>query len=241
MISSLKPVLFQTCMNRLKQELEPDNFNWLEKTCQEVSDTGLNSKSKFSFSLISRRINQKDISFENKEKEFTESIHPYFNQLNWNNQNISRLAFLLSLNENSLKDELKSLCDYASVKEQASIYQSMHFIDTEGKCAPVFQEGIRTNVIETFDALALANPYPSLYLNESAWNQMILKSIFMNRPLNKIHGLEDRNNLKLAHSLRDYALERKSAGRNVPDTLWSLIEPFKEQIEGIDEIISIQK
>ena len=75
-----------------------------------------------------------------------------------------------------------------------------------------------------FNAVALNNPYPSEYFDNQAWNQMVLKALFVGSPLSQIHGLEQRANPQLAQMLDDYANERQAAKRSVAPSLWQLLE-----------------
>ena len=55
---------------------------------------------------------------------------------------------------------------------------------------------------------------------------MILKAIFIERPLYKIYGLDKRMNKPLAEMLVAYVNERWAAGRDVTPELWRLVVPF---------------
>ena len=98
-------------------------------------------------------------------------------------------------------------------------------------------EGIRTNMTSVFNAVALDNPYPANYLDDLAWNQMVLKALFVGSPLHRIYGLERRNNQKLSQMLVDYASERLAANRTVNSELWELAMPF--QAEAVAKLKSI--
>ena len=61
---------------------------------------------------------------------------------------------------------------------------------------------------------------------DEAWNQMVLKALFVGSRLDPIVGLDRRANAVLARMLGDYAHERWSAGRPVSPELWRCVGPF---------------
>jgi hypothetical protein len=77
-----------------------------------------------------------------------------------------------------------------------------------------------------FEAVALRNPYPAEALPEPAWNQMVLKALFVGSALDPIVGLDRRANPALARMLADYARERWAARRPVSPELWRCVGRF---------------
>lgn len=131
---------------------------------------------------------------------------------------------------------LNKLFESADMHELEALYASLPVLPSPEKHTHRAAEGIRTNITSVFDAVALENPYPSEYLDEPAWNQLLLKAIFMQRPLYRIVGADQRANPKLAKTLVDYVHERWSAGRNVMPELWRFLAPFvDEEILGLLE------
>jgi hypothetical protein len=80
-------------------------------------------------------------------------------------------------------------------------------------------EACRTNVVPVFEAVACENLYPERFFPEPAFNQMVLKAIFLEVAVRRIVGLERRANAELARMASDYASERSAAGRVVPDDI----------------------
>jgi len=78
-------------------------------------------------------------------------------------------------------------------------------------------EACRTNVVPVFEAVACENLYPERFFPEPAFNQMVIKAIFLQVAVRRIEGLERRANAELARMAADYANERSAAGRVVPD------------------------
>lgn len=77
-----------------------------------------------------------------------------------------------------------------------------------------------------FEAVAHGNPYPAEQLADEAWNQMVLKALFVGSALHPIMGLDQRANPALARMLGDYAHERWAARRDISPELWRCVGPF---------------
>lgn len=92
-------------------------------------------------------------------------------------------------------------------------------------------EGLRSNLVPVFEAVAHDNPFPARRFEEGRWNHMILKPLFIGSPLAPVVGLAESANPDLALILLDYARERRAAGRPVPAALWPLVEPFRDRPE----------
>ena len=90
-------------------------------------------------------------------------------------------------------------------------------------------EAVRSNIGDVFNSFAFANPYPAAYFTESAWNQLVLKCIFNDKPIHLIQGIDERANQDLANMLSDFAHERWAAGRSVPAQVWRLVVNFTNE------------
>ncbi|MEW6321528.1 MAG: EboA domain-containing protein [Acidobacteriota bacterium] len=85
-------------------------------------------------------------------------------------------------------------------------------------------DACRTNILPLFEAVACENPYPARYFPERNFNQMVLKAMFNGVALSRIVGLPERRNADLARMARDYAAERRAAGRSVPGDIGLALE-----------------
>jgi hypothetical protein len=88
---------------------------------------------------------------------------------------------------------LNQLFGTADVGEQTALYLSLPLLPFPEAFKSRASEGIRTNMTVVFNAIALDNPYPAEYMEEAAWNQLVLKAIFVGAPCTVykgwIHGL----------------------------------------------------
>ena len=96
-------------------------------------------------------------------------------------------------------------------------------------------EGIRTNIKSVFSAIAHQNPYPAEQLNDEQWNQLVLKCLFIDVPLDPLIGLDRRANAKLMTTLIDFAHERRAAHRPIPPDLWRCVGPFADE-RALDDL-----
>ena len=87
-------------------------------------------------------------------------------------------------------------------------------------------EGIRSNIGNVLEAIMYQNPYPQKNLDQSAWNQLVLKAFFTGKDVGKIQGIDSRANKELAYVISDYVHERRAAGRDINPSLWRLVGPF---------------
>jgi hypothetical protein len=87
-------------------------------------------------------------------------------------------------------------------------------------------EGCRSNMRSLFEAAALDTPYPLRHFDDAAWNQCVVKCLFVGAPLWRLYGLDTRLSPELARMVLDLADERRSAGRPVPAELWACLGRF---------------
>ena len=125
----------------------------------------------------------------------------------------------------------------ADTQEQITIYKSIFYLKNASQYTPLVVDGIRTNITGIFDAITLKNLYPAKYFSQDQWNQMVLKAIFMERPVYQIEGIDQRKNEKLALILFDYARERWAASRRVTPELWRMMRGYLT----IDQFLEMKK
>jgi hypothetical protein len=125
---------------------------------------------------------------------------------------------------------MNQLFETADMYEHQALFAALPLMPFQEDLIPRAIDGLRTNISLVFDAIALNNPFPAKYFPEANWNQMVLKAIFMQRPLYRIQGLEGRRNLALAAIARDFAHERWAAGREVMPEIWRLVAPFVNEM-----------
>lgn len=217
---------------QLVSDHAPENaVTWLDQQTEKIKNDDTNKTLYISFSACPRFVGKGALSFSEKDWQEAQSIREGFSLKDWTIDQAARVYFLLLIpteDETHYLRTLEMLFNAADVKEQKALYSALPLLAYPEKLTKRTAEGIRTNMTVVFDAIALHNPYPTEYLDENAWNQMVLKAIFIDRPLFKIYNSDQRANAKLAQMLRDFAHERWAAGRQVTPELWRYVAPFAD-------------
>ena len=157
---------------------------------------------------------------------------PGFSVDGWTTVRLSRVWLLTCLDaddEAAYTRHVETLFDTAEMNELVALYSALLLLAYPQKWLFRATEAVRSNVGNVFDALVMNNPYPERYFNEAAWNQLVLKTIFNDKPIHRIVGLAKRNNADLARMLSDFAHERWAAGRTVAPEVWRLTPEFMDE------------
>ncbi len=202
---------------------------WLDKKIEQLLKDPREMDFYISFNLVPRFVGKQALNPNDQEIAEGQSLRSGLDLSHWTIDQVGRNLILLYMpfHEKSFcQNTLKNLFETAGVDELVALYAGLPLLPIGEELHQRAAEGIRTNMTAVFDAMALNNPYPKDYFNEVAWNQMVLKAFFMERPVYRIQGMEERYNEKLAAMIADYAHERWAAGRITMPELWSGIGPF---------------
>jgi hypothetical protein len=157
---------------------------------------------------------------------------PVPNKTDWTMDRLARVLLLTSLptdDETAYVKAINTLFDSAEMQELAALYSALPHLAFPSTWLFRATEAVRSNMGPVFDAMAFGNPYPARHFTEAAWNQLILKCIFNDKPITRIDGLLDRANQTLANDVSDFAHERWAAGRTVPAEVWQLVPRFMNE------------
>ncbi len=215
----------------LADRIDVQAIEWLDAKRTQISETKRPSGFFMAFSAVPRFVGKADLPWSSEELERAETLRKNWTPQHWSSDQVARALLLLSLPVEDRELYLKTvnqLFQAADVAELVALYQSLPLMAYPEQHVLRAAEGIRSNMTTVFDAVALHNPFPSEQFEEGAWNQIILKAIFIGSPLHPIIGLDRRANPGLARMLRDYAHERWAAGRTVTPEIWRLIGPHAD-------------
>lgn len=219
----------KTLLTWLKTRLDEAEYQWIASTSDELMDAPKEWQIFTSFSGVPRHTGKVPLNLSKEELTEAASIRNGWNPEGWTVDQIGRIILLLSFAEqpkDEFLDKIEKLFVSSDWGEAEVLYKALPLYPYPEAFKAQTAEGVRSNITPVFNSIALNNPYPAEYLDEGAWNQVVLKATFVGSPIYKIIGIDDRANPTLAKILVEYAHERWSAGRPVSPELWRPVGPF---------------
>lgn len=203
----------------LAKNVSADVFIWLKQ------------KGSFNtqFVLVPRKTGKAVLYIQEEDDRQLDEIIPGFDMTGWSVDMLGRTYLLLGLDETDPEayfHKIENLFLAAEVNELVALYSALPLLAYPEMWVKRCAEGIRSNIGNVLEAIMYQNPYPQKNLDQSAWNQLVLKAFFTGKDVGKIQGIDSRANKDLAYVISDYMHERRAAGREINPALWRLIGPF---------------
>ena len=226
----------------LKKSASPEAIAWLDETMASQRANFEKRPFYYAFSGVSRRFEKRGALIVSEEDD--KALHqemPGFTVKRWDQFRLARVILLLVLadqDEETFIETIEALLNTADLREHVAILSAFALLPHGEKLVDYTREGLRSNIVDVFDAVAMDNPFPAEHFSDDAWNQMVLKALFISRPLYRIYGIDYRANLTLAEALSNLAHERWAAERWVSPELWRSCTNFltEQIIEDITRV-----
>ena len=214
----------------IRENLSDEAWSWLAEKCVLANQSA--RQLNIAFVSMPQKAGKSAIRFSAKEAKALSLARPHFTIENWTIDRLCRVWLLLHI-DSSQKDDyflaVENLFMAAEMNELVALYSSLPVLQYpelwHGRCS----EGIRSNIGTVLEAIICNNPYPSEQLSDAAWNQLVMKAFFTDKPIHQIIGLDQRANKELAKMLSDYANERRAASRTVNPQLWRCVGKFIDE------------
>ncbi|MBT3789137.1 MAG: EboA domain-containing protein [Alphaproteobacteria bacterium] len=220
----------------LQKQLSDEAFQWLADSAAALAGAA-DRDLYLAVSLVPRKVGKADLILSEADMKAADEARSGWRPMGWSVDQTARLVIMLAATPEGpeFARRLEQLCITADVRESIAFYQGLPLYPEGERYVARAGEGLRTNMKAVFEAVAHDNPYPVENFGENAWNQMVLKAIFIGSKLDPIQGLDSRRNRDLATTLIDYAHERQAASRTIMPELWRMVGPFADD-ELIDEL-----
>lgn len=216
----------------IQNNTTPEAWQWLQQKATEIATEKGASALNTAFAAVPRKTGVATITLSQKEKETFTQTEPILNIEGWGIDRAARVWLLVQLppiDKDLYFQKIEALFLSATVNELVALYSALPVLHHPQMWRHRCTEGIRSNIGTVLEAVMCDNVYPAQNLEESAWNQLVLKAFFTDKPVHRIVGLDARANKTLAYTLSDYAHERWAAGRPVNPQLWRCVAPFVDE------------
>jgi len=222
----------------LNASAPPEAAAWLRDRIAEQEAHFSRRPFYYAFSGVSRHFPKRGgVAIAPGQAEALRAKLPGFTVENWDLYRLARvlLLFALAKQEKSVfLETIAALLNTADLREQAAIYSAYSLLPFQEDLVESATDGLRSNIVDVFDSIALNNPFPAAHFTDAAWNQMVLKALFIGRPLYRITGLDSRRNAGLAAAISYLAHERWAAGRSLPAEAWRNCAGFVDDTISAD-------
>ena len=211
----------------LDGRLPPDGVAWLRARCGDVAAGAPARKLFLSFSAMPRHTGKAPLDWAANDLARAGQVRAGWDPSDWTADQAGRIALVLHVPQD-VHGTMEKLFGTADFGEAVALFKALPLLPDPAAYKTRCTEGIRTNITDVFLAVAHRNPYPREQLDEAAWNQMVLKALFVGVALDPICGLDELANPRLMRMLCDYAHERWAAHRTVSPELWRCVGPHAD-------------
>src|SRR3954469_2538887 len=134
----------------------------------------------------------------------------------------------------AVEGELAELYRYGDAAERRGILRALPFLELGDRGLYLLDDAIRTN--DTRLIAAALGPYATEHLPDAAYDQAVLKCVFVGVPITGLDGIPERVTPDGARMLGAFVHERVAAGRDVPAEVWTVVDRFppEEEIAAIE-------
>lgn len=169
--------------------------------------------------MASRHAKRQPLCLSNDEQTLIQQQLPGWELSRWNLLETLRVALILAQPNLSSPEFTKVFSDafqFADEGELCAFYKAIPLLPEPERFSWHMKEACRSNMRSLFCAAACDNPFPFHHFDEIAWNQLVMKAIFIEVPLAQVYGVQQRLSQKLSAMTQDFIAERTSAGRSIP-------------------------
>ena len=197
----------------LESRLDPAAIAWLRDRCHQLSAGNSAEKDLYlAFSQAVRHAGKSPLNATNQEQQQAFAVHPGWDLRDWTTDQAVRVVLLLSLPSGpKTVAAILALHQTADLREHMALVRALFLLSDAKAFLHIAREAIRSNMRDVFEAISQRNPYPEEYCDDIAWNQMVVKCLFVELPLAPIYDLDRRANPELSRILADLVRERRAA------------------------------
>ncbi len=155
------------------------------------------------------------------------ALLPGWNPARWTGLEAVRVRLVLAragADDGSLPAAIEEAFRFADEGELCALYRSLQFLPGPERFRWRAGEGCRSNMMSVFEANGCDSAFPVDHLDDTAWRQLCMKSLFIGAPLWRVSGFDRRVDSELGRMALDLVEERRAAGRAISPELWLCLQ-----------------
>ena len=205
----------------LEQRAAPEGLAWLRESVEAVDADPAAVRTRFP--MAGRKVGRGSLEAEADAGD----VHA------WTVDDAARTLLLMALGD-GVEVELGDLYRFGDAAERRGVLRALPYLPVADRAMFLVDDAIRTN--DTRLVAAALGPYATEHLDDAAYDQAVLKCVFIGVPIAPLDGLPGRATAETARMLAAFVHERVAAGRDIPAEVWDVIDrnPPAAEIAAIE-------
>ena len=204
----------------LEQRVAPEALAWVREAVAEIEADPAAIRTRFP--MAGRKVGRAPLAADADPDD----VHA------WTIDDAARTLMLIALGDHA--EELPDLYRFGDAAERRGLLRALPYLPVSGDAMTIVDDAIRTN--DTRLVAAALGPWATEHLDDAAYDQAVLKCVFVGVPIAPLDGLPARATPETARMLAAFVHERVAAGRDVPAEVWDVIDRFPPA----DELAAIE-
>lgn len=147
----------------------------------------------------------------------------------WAVDDAARVLLLVSMGATA-EPELWDLYRFGDAAERRGLLRALPYLEISDEAGlGLVDDAVRTN--DTRLIAAALGRYATEHLDDAAYEQAVLKCVFVGVPIAPLDGLPERATQNGSRMLAALVVERVAAGREIPAEVWPVIYRFPPEAE----------
>ena len=205
----------------LEERVTPEALSWLREAVAEVEADPAAVRSRFP--MAGRKVGRAPLDPDVDPDDVHATTI----------DDAARTLLLVALGD-AVQAELADLYRFGDAAERRGLLRALPYLPVGDGAMEIVDDAIRTN--DTRLVAAALGPYATEHLDDAAYDQAVLKCVFIGVPIAPLDGLPERATPETARMLAAFVHERVAAGRDIPAEVWDVIDrhPPAEELAAIE-------
>ena len=193
----------------LEERVSPERLAWVREAVSEIEADPTAVRTRFP--MAGRKVGRGPL----RPDASPDDVHA------WTIDDAVRTLMLVALGDR-VEDELAELYRFGDAAERRGLLRALPYLPVGDRALGLIDDAIRTN--DTRLVAAALGPYATEHLDDAAYDQAVLKCVFIGVPIAPLDGLPARATAGTARMLAAFVHERVAAGRDIPAEVWDVID-----------------